>query len=79
VSEVGAESLDRVVCDQPIVLFRSADEEMQDVVALNGLERRISVDPNSIEVNIKTDRGGLAARRMITSLSKAESVAQRST
>jgi phenylpropionate dioxygenase-like ring-hydroxylating dioxygenase large terminal subunit len=48
---------------------------MQDVVALNELERRISVDANPFEVNIKIDRGGLAARRMIHSLIEAESVA----
>jgi hypothetical protein len=48
---------------------------MQDVVALNELERRISLDANPFEVNIKIDRGGLSARRMIHSLIEAESVA----
>jgi phenylpropionate dioxygenase-like ring-hydroxylating dioxygenase large terminal subunit len=48
---------------------------MQDVVALDELERRISIDPNPFEVNIKIDRGGLQARRMVSQLIEMENEA----
>lgn len=41
---------------------------MQDVVALDELERRVARDPDEFEVNIKIDRGGLAARRVLQRL-----------
>lgn len=45
----------------------------QDVDALNVLEQRVASDPDPFEVNIKIDRGGLAARRMLQRLVDAES------
>jgi phenylpropionate dioxygenase-like ring-hydroxylating dioxygenase large terminal subunit len=45
---------------------------MQDVVALTELEQRIAADTNVFEVNIKIDRGGLAARRLLDALIAAE-------
>ncbi len=44
----------------------------QDVDALNVLERRVASDPDPFEVNIKVDRGGLAARRVLDGLVAAE-------
>lgn len=40
----------------------------QDVDALELLERRVATDRDPFEVNIKVDRGGLAARRMVASM-----------
>ena len=44
----------------------------QDVEALGVLEQRIATDPDPFELNIKIDRGGLAARRVIERLVAAE-------
>jgi phenylpropionate dioxygenase-like ring-hydroxylating dioxygenase large terminal subunit len=44
----------------------------QDVDALTVLEQRISADPDDFELNIKIDRGGLAARRILRQLVDAE-------
>jgi phenylpropionate dioxygenase-like ring-hydroxylating dioxygenase large terminal subunit len=41
---------------------------MQDVVALTELEQRVAADTNMFEVNIKIDKGGLAARRVLDQL-----------
>ena len=45
---------------------------MQDVEALNELELRVSADDDPFEVNIKIDRGGLHARRVVGQLVDAE-------
>lgn len=40
----------------------------QDVAALEALERAVSEDPNETEIDIRNDRGALAARRLLGSL-----------
>jgi phenylpropionate dioxygenase-like ring-hydroxylating dioxygenase large terminal subunit len=47
-------------------IMKVQDEVVQqDVVALDALEEAVAADPNSFEVNVRNDRGGLAARRML--------------
>ena len=55
--EIGDRPLGRVVLGEPLVLFRGSDGE---AVAL--------AEPDGFEVNVKIDRGGLHARRMIRDL-----------
>lgn len=50
----------------------------QDVNALNVLEERVSSDPDPFELNIRIDRGALAARRMIERLVQSETQSSRS-
>jgi phenylpropionate dioxygenase-like ring-hydroxylating dioxygenase large terminal subunit len=45
---------------------------VQDVHALDVLEQRIAVDPDPFEVNVKIDRGGIHARRLIRGLIEKE-------
>ena len=45
----------------------------QDVAALGVLEQRVAAEPDGFEVNVRIDRGGLNARRMIRDLIAAES------
>jgi len=40
----------------------------QDVRALAVLEERVAAEPDGVEVDIKIDRGGLAARRALAAL-----------
>jgi vanillate O-demethylase monooxygenase subunit len=40
----------------------------QDVAALGVLERRVAAEPDGFEVNVRIDRGGLHARRLIRGL-----------
>lgn len=44
----------------------------QDVDAPTMLEERIAADPDDFELNIKIDRGGLAARRILRGLVDAQ-------
>jgi phenylpropionate dioxygenase-like ring-hydroxylating dioxygenase large terminal subunit len=44
----------------------------QDVTALGVLERRVASEPDGFEVNVRIDRGGLHARRLIRALVAAE-------
>ncbi|MGH9068502.1 MAG: Rieske 2Fe-2S domain-containing protein [Acidimicrobiales bacterium] len=45
----------------------------QDVRALDALEERVAADPDPFEINVRIDRGGLAARRLVEGLVAAES------
>lgn len=55
------------------VLARMNDEVVgQDVRALAVLERRVAAEPDGVEVDIKIDRGGLAARRALAGLVAGE-------
>jgi phenylpropionate dioxygenase-like ring-hydroxylating dioxygenase large terminal subunit len=44
----------------------------QDVAALGVLEQRVAAEPDGFEVNVRIDRGGLHARRLIRDLIAAE-------
>jgi phenylpropionate dioxygenase-like ring-hydroxylating dioxygenase large terminal subunit len=44
----------------------------QDVAALGVLEQRVAAEPDGFEVNVRIDRGGLHARRMIRELIASE-------
>ncbi|HEX6568091.1 MAG TPA: aromatic ring-hydroxylating dioxygenase subunit alpha [Acidimicrobiales bacterium] len=44
----------------------------QDVRALAALEQRVAAEPDGVEVDIKIDRGGLAARRALAGLVASE-------
>jgi phenylpropionate dioxygenase-like ring-hydroxylating dioxygenase large terminal subunit len=54
-------------------LWKSNDAVVaQDVAALGVLERRVAAEPDGFEVNVRIDRGGLNARRLIRDLIAAE-------